>query len=203
MNPHFIFNSLNTILQFIITKNNGKAELYLTKFSKLLRKLLETNTNEAISISDEVEILNKYLEIEALRFNSVFISDIKIDAKINPVTAFIPHMLIQPFVENAIWHGLRTKVGEKNLNIVFELINQKTLLCTIEDNGVGRNKKQKEEQITLTKNKSLAIAFINQRLELFSKIHATNYNLSILDIVNEQGNSLGTKVELYIPIFTL
>ncbi|MDX2172120.1 MAG: histidine kinase [Bacteroidota bacterium] len=199
MNPHFIFNSLNTILQFIIINDNGKAELYLTKFSKLLRKILETNTYEAISLTDEIEILNRYLEIESLRFNSVFLSEIKISKEIDPNETFIPHMLIQPFIENAIWHGLRTKEGEKQLLVKFELVNEKTLFCMIDDNGIGRDNINKSGSIN-HKNKSLGINFILQRLELLKEIHKMDYKLEMLDKVDEQGNSLGTTVEMYLPI---
>ncbi len=199
MDPHFIFNSLNTILQFIITSENKKAELYLTKFAKLLRKLLESNTKDSISLEDEIDLLNKYLEIESIRFAKVINTIIEIDKTINPSTIFIPHMLIQPFVENAIWHGLRLKEGDKTLKISFTYFNDKCLKCTIDDNGVGRNDLQQTE--SLEKNKSLAINFIRQRLDLLSKLNGFNYGLNIIDKKNEQGQSEGTKIEIDIPLF--
>jgi hypothetical protein len=198
MDPHFIFNSLNTILQFIIIKENDKAERYLTKFSKLIRKLLESNTKDSISLADELDIINKYLEIESIRFDKVFKPSVKIGKGINPENTFIPHMLIQPFVENAIWHGLRLKEGEKQLQISFELLSENCLLCIIEDNGIGRNKSKTDRKIE--KDKSLAINFIQQRLDLMSKLNAVNYTLKILDKQNTQGESNGTRVEITLPI---
>ena len=196
MDPHFVFNSLNAILQFIIIKDNDKAEVYLTKFSKLLRKLLESNTKEIISLEDEIDLLNKYLEIESLRFNTILNHQIIVSEVVIFKNRYIPHMLIQPFVENAIWHGLLNKEGEKKLIINFELLNEKTLLCTVDDNGVGRNKNKPNTQ----KDKSLALGFVKQRLDLMSKIYNCNYNLTIIDKVNSQGKSLGTKIELTLPI---
>lgn len=198
MDPHFIFNSLNTILQFIITKENAKAELYLTKFAKLIRKLLESNTHESISLEDELDILKKYLEIESLRFDKVFEPFIEIGSGIDPPHTYIPHMLIQPFVENAIWHGLRLKEGEKLLRIRFELINEKTLLCVIDDNGIGR--KKENLNTGFEKNRSLAINFIKQRLELMSRKYEMNYSVEIIDKYFENGQVDGTRIELKLPI---
>lgn len=198
MDPHFIFNSLNTILQFIIIKENEKAELYLTKFSKLIRKLLESNTKECIRLADELDILNKYLEIEALRFDESIVLEIKLNDNIDANTLCIPHMMIQPFVENAIWHGLRLKKGEKQLRISFELINEKCLLCAIDDNGIGRSEQPKENRIE--KDSSLAINFIQQRLDLMSKLNDVNYTLNIFDKKNIKGESEGTHIEIKLPI---
>jgi two-component sensor histidine kinase len=199
MDPHFIFNSMNTIQQFIITKENDKAELYLSKFSKLIRKLLESNTNESISLTDEIEILNGYLEIEALRFNSEIDVQIKFGKDIDADETHIPHMMIQPFVENAIWHGLRLKEGNKRLEVEFEKKDETTLFCSINDNGIGReDKKNDKKDIQL--NRSLAINFIKQRLELLSKKFKKKYHLEISDKKDDRNNSLGTKVELTLPI---
>ena len=196
MDPHFIFNSLNTILQFIIIKDNEKAEIYLTKFSKLIRKILESNTYEAIALGDEIDILEKYLEIESLRFNTVFNHTIVFSESISLIDTFIPHMLIQPFVENAIWHGLRTKKGDKKLIVSFELVNEKILLCIIEDNGVGRSINSNKNE----KDKSLALNFIKQRLDLMSKTLPGTYKFTIIDKTDNLGKSMGTKIELTIPI---
>ena len=107
MNPHFIFNSLNSIQQLVTLDEKEKAQYYLSNFSRLMRKLLESTTKDNISLADEVDILNRYLEIESLRFNHVFKYQIQVDPKINTEATFIPHFLIQPFVENAIKHGLK------------------------------------------------------------------------------------------------
>ena len=195
MNPHFIFNSLNSIQQLVTLDEKEKAQYYLSNFSRLMRKLLESTTKDNISLIDEVDILNRYLEIESLRFNHVFKYQIQVDPKINTEATFIPHFLIQPFVENAIWHGLLPKKGDKTLSIQFQLVNQNKILCTIDDDGVGRKFK-----IQTIEKKSLAINFIKQRLELMNKNLGTDLSLDIIDKVDADGNSLGTQVILYLPI---
>lgn len=192
MDPHFVFNSLNTILHFIITSENEKAEKYLTKFSKLLRLMLETSTLETISLKEEIDLIHKYLEIESLRFSDVFTPKIILNENVTPNEIFIPHMMIQPFVENALWHGLRGKLDEKHLKLEFKNYDADTLLIIIEDNGVGI------KNITTTgkyKTKSLGLGFIRQRLELLGKIHNKTYFLKISD-----AHPTGTRVELTIPI---
>ncbi len=198
MDPHFIFNSLNTILQFIIVNENKKAELYLTKFAKLVRKLLESNTNESISLEDEIDLIDKYLEIESIRFDKKIKTIIEVDATIDPSAIFIPHMLVQPFIENAIWHGFRLKEGELILKVLFEWKNQKCIRCIIDDNGTGRNEETSDNP--LEKNKSLAINFIRQRLDLLSKINNCEYGLTIIDKKDAEGKSEGTRVEICLPL---
>jgi hypothetical protein len=198
MNPHFIFNSLNAIQQFISLKENEKAEFYLSSFSRLIRKLLENTTKENVSLSDEIDILKHYLEIESLRFNHVFNYTIEVDKKIDIITTYIPHFLIQPFVENAIWHGLLPKKGDKLLSVTFQLVTESKIICTIDDNGVGR--KYKKTLQKFEKDKSLAISFIQQRLDLMNKNLGMDLNLEIIDKEDKDGNSEGTKVVLYLPI---
>lgn len=197
MNPHFMFNALNTIQQFIITNENEKAQYYLSKFSILIRKLLENTAKDSNSLADEIDILNKYLEIESLRFNNVFKYSIDVDKRINAAKTFIPHFLIQPFVENAIWHGLLTKEGNKNLTISFESINETKIACIIDDNGVGRRASEAKQSL---EKKSLAINFIQQRLDLMNKMMQEGFKIIITDKLNDKGNSDGTKVTITMPI---
>jgi len=197
MNPHFMFNSLNTIQQFIITNENEKAQYYLSKFSRLVRKLLEHTTKDNISLADEIDLLNRYLEIESLRFNNVFKYDIVTDKKIDTAKTFIPHFLIQPFAENAIWHGLLAKGGDKNLHISFELVNEHKIICIIDDNGIGRKNSELQRD---SEKKSLAINFIQQRLDLINKTMKGDYKINIIDKVDEKGNSEGTKIVITLPI---
>jgi hypothetical protein len=198
MNPHFIFNSINSIQQFISLHENDKAEFYLSNFSRLLRKLLENSTKDNLSLTDEIDVLSRYLEMEVLRFSNVFKYTIVVDKKIDAETTFIPHFLIQPFVENAIWHGLLPKQGDKILSINFELINEKKIVCIIEDNGVGRNFKKEAKKFG--KDKSLAINFIQQRLDLMNKNLDLDLSLTITDKVDKDGIGTGTKVVIYLPI---
>lgn len=198
MNPHFIFNSLNTIQQFIIINDNEKAQLYLSKFSRLLRMILENNIKDNITLEEEITIIEKYLEIESLRFNNVFSYKLVVGGGIKPEAIHIPRFLIQPFVENALWHGLLPKDGDKQLQVLFEVMNEKTLCCAIEDNGVGRKQEQLGEEGE--KNKSLAINFIQQRLQLMAKLYNAAYGLLIIDKTKPTGQSDGTKVIITIPI---
>lgn len=196
MDPHFIFNALNSIQKFIIVNDNENAQVYLTKFARLLRKMLESNEQENISLGDEIDLLNKYIEIESLRFNSDFIPVISLGKGIDPMNIFIPHMLIQPLVENAIWHGLISKKGEKKLLLHFELIDENTLSCKIEDNGVGRKHEKDKNEFQF---RPLALNFIKQRLELMSKIYNKYYSLNIIDN-KENENNVGTTAIITLPI---
>ncbi|MDO9000702.1 MAG: histidine kinase [Bacteroidota bacterium] len=193
MNPHFLFNSLNTLHNFILLNDIDIASDYLVKFSKLIRKILDSNMHDNISLDFEIEILEKYLEIENLRFEKNINFSIIIDDEIKPSSVKIPIMMLQPFVENAIWYGLLNKAGEKNITINFSLLEKKYIYCTIEDNGTGR---KKESLTNLVEKKSLATNFIKQRLELLNKIHNLNCSLTIEDKPNNQG----TIVKIVLPI---
>lgn len=194
MNPHFIFNSLNTLHNFILTNNVDDASDYLVKFSKLVRKILDSNMHESNSLELEIELLERYLEIENLRFEEHINYQIIIDDAVVPSAINIPIMMLQPFVENAIWYGLLNKQGEKKLTISFSLFEDKYIYCTIEDNGTGR----KKNVINYVEKKSLATAFIEQRLDLLNKIHGLKCSLYIEDKPNAQG----TIVKIILPILT-
>lgn len=198
MNPHFIFNSMNSIQQLMLSDNVENANKYLVKFSRLLRKILESNTEEFISIDNEIDILNKYIEIESLRFKHSFRYEIIADPRFKGSNIRIPQMLIQPFVENAIWHGLLPKKDNGKLTITFEYINKEILSCTIDDAGVGRSSSASIESIG--KNKSLGILFITQRLELMKKIWGGDYNLTITDKTDSEGIASGTQIKIIMPI---
>ncbi|MCC6372583.1 MAG: histidine kinase, partial [Bacteroidia bacterium] len=167
MNPHFVFNSLNAINHLIMTGENEKAEPYLGKFANLIRELLESNTKESISLKEEEGILNGFLEMESRRFSKSFNYSIKIDEALNTDATHIPHMMVQPFIENAIWHGLLAKDGERLVNVHFTYDTDKTLKCVVEDNGIGREASAKKHNTF--KSKSLALSFVKQRLELLSE----------------------------------
>lgn len=192
MNPHFIFNSLNSIQNLILNKHNDEANVYLLKFSKLMRKILESNTTENISLADEIDILKRYLELEQLRFQEDFTYSITLDDSVKSTQIRIPIMMIQPFVENAIWHGLMNKEGERILEIRFSIEDEKYLLCIVEDNGLGRV----ERENVLKEKKSLATFFVRSRLDLINKIHNLECDLQIID----KPNFGGTKVVLRLPI---
>jgi hypothetical protein len=198
MNPHFIFNSLNTIQRFILDQDPDNAHEYLVRFSKLLRKLLESSTKETILLSEEIDILNNYVETESLRFDHSFEFEIRSEFN-KSAKIYIPFMLVQPFIENAIWHGLLPRSDRRKLSVRFSDYDEKRLLCVVDDNGVGREFSNLNKDPG--KKQSLAIDFITQRLELLSKLHGVNYYAKIIDKKNERNESLGTTVEILIPKF--
>lgn len=197
MNPHFVFNSLNTLHRFILESKVEEAEKYLTKFSILLRKLIESSTSDKITLQEEIEILKGYLTIEKMRFSNSFDYEIKVDIA-NTNEIYIPFMLIQPFVENALWHGLMAKKGDRLLTIHFKRLDALRLLCEVEDNGVGRAAAAINRDPL--KKKSLAIDFITQRMELFKKTKGIDCGFKVLDKKDDNNQSLGTKIEITLPI---
>jgi hypothetical protein len=192
MNPHFVFNSLNTLQTFILKNENDRANDYLVKFSKLMRKILENNTTESISLEMEIDILKKYLDIENLRFEESIMYTVSIDPLLNASATRIPIMMLQPFIENAIWHGLLVKTGTKTLTISFSLFQSQYIQCIIEDNGLGK----RESEHSSSEKESLGIRFVEQRLQLFNKIHNLDCNLSI----HFKPGNTGTIVIINLPI---
>jgi len=192
MNPHFIFNSLNAIQDFILKGHNEEAGDYLIKFSKLVRKILQSNGSEFISLSTEMEILSGYLEIEELRFGKEFNYLIICDSAINKDQILIPIMMIQPFVENAIWHGLKKKDGDKILRVSFKRLGNSHLLCLVDDNGIGIKNAQKLEN---EEKRSMAIIFVKSRLELYNTLYNQGSSLEII----EKENDSGTIAKIILP----
>lgn len=198
MNPHFVFNSLNSIKHFVMKKENDKAEMYLSKFAKLTRGLLESSTKESLTVKEEVDIITGYIEMESLRFGKSFSYLVDVDAAINQEQTHIPHMMIQPFVENAIWHGLLNKENNRILNVSFTLESNNSITCVVDDNGIGRAKSSQKE--TSLKKTSLALSFVTRRLELMRETLKINCSINIVDKVDEAGESKGTKVIIILPI---
>lgn len=198
MNPHFIFNAMSSVQEFILAGDNDNAHRYLGKFSRLLRKMLEGARDTAISLENEIDLLTKYIEIESLRFKQAFAYEISTDAQVAMDTILIPQMLIQPLVENAIWHGLLPKKDSGLLSIRFELLHNEALLCTVDDNGVGR--KFFTAAVAGPLKKSMAIELICQRLQLMTQERGRDYHMSIIDKVDAMGNPCGTRVTIQMPI---
>jgi tetratricopeptide (TPR) repeat protein len=195
MNPHFIFNTLGAI-QLMIRENNEKlAEESITKFSKLIRMVLENSEKKAVTIEDEIEALELYIAMEALRFD--FEYQIQVAEHLDVAYKEIPSMVIQPYVENAIKHGLYNKFNGGKLEIVLEEEGD-TLRCKIQDNGVGRAHTMK----TNASHKSMGTNITKQRLELLSSDKSKNPDPLYADLVSDSGEPKGTRVEILIPILT-
>lgn len=192
MNPHFIFNALNSIQSFITTNNTYEAEVFMSKFSMLVRKILENSTHKTISLEEEIETLQLYLELEKSRFEERFDFEIVEDAD---STLSIPPMLLQPFIENAIIHGMKDKSEKGHIHVRF-IEEEDRLICEVEDDGVGRLTKATE-----TTHKSLATSLTNDRITYFNEASSSGeYDLKIIDLQNDQGSLCGTKVILTIPL---
>ena len=193
MNPHFMYNCLNSIQNLVQKKQNDEAHLYLSKFAKLIRSVLNNSDKEEISLATELEMISNYVELEQLRFDIKFIVDT--NNKIDPYSVFIPPLILQPLVENAILHGLAPKQGERKLSIDIKY-NEPGIICvSIVDNGVGRN--QNEEKLTTSNGKG--IKFSQERLNLLAQKYGTEYKMEIDDLKDKQGLALGTKVQICFP----
>ncbi|MEP4534236.1 MAG: histidine kinase [Cyclobacteriaceae bacterium] len=192
LNPHFIFNALLAIQNFMLKNDGPKAALYLTKFSKLMREILESSRQEFIPLESEVELITNYLDIHKMRLNDAFDYSIEIDPQISPETDTIPPMFVQPFVENAIEHGISEKKSDGFIDIKFKK-NGDHIAIEILDNGKGLI------QQTSTAHKSLASTIIQERMALFNRTLQTKIQLVLDNIRNEQGEIQGTKVELKVP----
>ncbi|HSG68755.1 MAG TPA: histidine kinase [Bacteroidales bacterium] len=201
MNPHFIFNTLNSIQYYVFQNDRIASNDYMTKFAKLIRKTLENSEHPAIPIYEEIDALRLYLELESLRFKQKFTWTIDIDEDIDTYMYKIPTMLIQPFVENSIGHGLMHKNGTGNILVRMKL-GKDCINCSIEDNGIGR---QKAMEIKNNKNEnhvSLGTSITESRLKLVNSLYGKNMKVTYTDLHDKDGNASGTRVEICIPIIT-
>lgn len=198
MNPHFTFNAMNSIQKFILNKDPLSAQTYLSKYAKLIRRVLENNMKSFVKLGQEIEMLELYLEIEASRFEKKFDFEISLSNELQEDEYEIPPMIIQPYVENAIWHGLSNKEhGTGKIILNFTLEND-CIKCTIEDNGIGREKAKLYN--AKKEHTSVGMLITTQRLQ---KLHSEEYlgiQNEIIDLIDGQGNALGMKVVVYLPI---
>lgn len=195
MNPHFIFNALNSVNSFISENDQRSANKFLSNFSRLMRLVMENSEHNFIPLQKELEILKIYLQLEHFRFKDQFDYNVKIDEEVDEEEFEIPPMLIQPYIENAIWHGLRYKPSSGLLNLRLSA-KKNNLIVTISDNGIGRKKSAELKTDNQKKNKSTALKNIHQRIEIFNDLHQLKIEVIIKDL-NEDGT--GTYVELTIP----
>lgn len=202
MNPHFMFNALSSIQEFINNSDLEAANLYLSRFASLVRSVLNHSTQSRISLEEEMAQLQLYLTLENLRFNQCIHYDIIVKRPIQASKIFIPTMIIQPFVENALNHGLFHQKEEKELKVSFAEIEGNILHCQIEDNGIGRQRSLEINSQKKYKRQSKGIQVTRDRLALINQTNEGKIALEIEDLVNEQGEARGTKVHLMIPFST-
>ena len=188
MNPHFLFNSLNSV-QNLVQQNKGReAHLYLSDFAGLIRKVLNNSEKEEVSLAEELEMINQYLNLEKLRFD--FEYTISVDHEVDTHNTMVPSMLIQPFVENAILHGLQNKTDDRKLRVEIEKEHAGVKIC-IEDNGIGR---EAAGEISREKN-GKGTKLVKERLEILQQKNKEKYELKVIDLEDHSG----TRVEILIP----
>ena len=198
MNPHFVFNCLASISSFIMQNGKEDAMKYLSKFSKLMRLTLEFSKESAIPIDKEIEALQNYLELEQLRFNQKFDFKINKDSEIEDDTA-IPSLLLQPYVENAIIHGVAPKEGKGFIKIDFTQKDEQ-LICVIEDDGVGIDTSRELKKNSVNVHQSMALDISKKRLKTLEELENKKVNLKIEELKDENNNSRGTRITLELPL---
>lgn len=200
MNPHFIFNALNSIKLYIINNEPKIAAHYLNKFSKLIRKILEASTSKEFSLQEELETLDLYITLENIRFSNAIDFSIKVDENLNLKTLKVPPLILQPFLENSIWHGLSSKKSEKKILISITKFKENHLQIRIEDNGIGREAAAKIKVEKTIKRKSVGINLTKERLNNFTKNNKNKYAIIYKDLKDDNKKAIGTKVIIKIPL---
>ena len=193
MNPHFIFNALNSVNSFIAQNDERTANRYLTDFSKLMRNVLNNSEQDFIPLSKEIELLQLYLQLEHSRFKDKFDYEISIDKHLEISQFQIPPMLLQPYVENAVWHGLRYKKNKGKLHINIQKKDEKTLVISITDDGIGRTKSKELKTQNQKKQQSKGMHNIKKRIQILNEMYGDKVAVHIDDLYDDKS---GTKVVL-------
>lgn len=196
MNPHFLFNSLNSVNQFIAQNNELEANKYLTSYSNLMRNTMENSNKDFVTLGNEIENLTKYLELEHLRFKDKFDYKIYVDEKLDPETIWVPNMIVQPHLENAIWHGLRYKEEKGLLKMDFRL-DGKTIIITVDDNGIGPTKSNELKTHNQKAHESRGLTNTKERMTLLNELYKTKIDFSMTEKTTPE---TGTIIEITFPI---
>jgi len=201
MNPHFIFNALLSIRIYLQNSNVEDAMRYLNQFAKLIRSILTSSLEKEITLQEELDTMQLYVNIENIRFCNEIQYAVHIDERVDLKAIKIPSLILQPFIENALWHGLQPKEGEKLLTLEVALKNDEFVTITITDNGIGRKKTMEvaSEKVN-TQKKSIGINLTLRRLQNFSKNLRNTYALRFIDLYDEQEHPAGTQVLIDLPI---
>ncbi len=196
MNPHFIFNCMNSIKSLIQKKEDDKAVVYLTTFSKLIRTIFQNSDKREITLYDEIETCRLYTQLESMRFGNKFSYSFSIDDTIDLKSFPVPALIIQPFIENAIWHGIMPKEDGGYVNVTVKK-DKENICCIIDDNGIGREmSKQNKFKSEVLTHQSKGVHLTQSRLDLDNLINERHASLEIIDKKDEQGNTIGTTVIL-------
>lgn len=201
MNPHFMFNALNSIKLYIIENDKKKATSYLNKFSKLMRKILVASSIQETTLAEEIETMELYMSIENIRFSNEIDFSVIIDSSLNLESIKIPPLVLQPFLENSLWHGLSSKGEGKKMTIHIHKISSEYIQIEITDNGIGREASAKIKAKKSINRESVGINLTNDRLSNFSKNLKNEYSINYEDLKDENNIALGTKVVIKFPLF--
>lgn len=200
MNPHFVFNCLNSINTFILLNDPKNASGYLQKFSKLIRKVLDASRSEFISLRDELDTLRYYIELEQMRYGGRFTYQITTQENLPLDAIELPPMLVQPFVENAIWHGLMNRDGNDGMLRLDATQTGNILRIIVEDNGIGRKKAAELKSRSAITHKSHGMQVTDDRIKIINELYNTHAKIVIEDLHDNQGKPTGTRVILTIPV---
>lgn len=201
MNPHVIFNTLNSIQQYILNNDVDNAVSYLSSFSKLMRRILNNSNERYVTLTDEIEAVSLYLQLESMRLGNRFSYKIDVDSDVDANNIEVAPLIVQPFVENAIIHGLVPKKDDCFLSIRFSKLSENKLLCVVEDNGVGRKLSEKTKQEKGASHKSYGMSITRRRLETLTKISNDDFSVEVVDLYDDKGVASGTRVNIIISFY--
>jgi len=197
MNPHFIFNSLNSISDYIAKNDTAQADRYLTKFARLMRMILENSEQKEVPLSEDLKALELYMKLEALRMNHKFTYEITVADDIDAAITLVPPLILQPFVENSIWHGIAQKEGTGKITIHIKKENEHMINCIVEDDGIGRKQSAAVKiNIPKTGKTSLGMKITQTRIDILNKIKNTKATVQLSDLAQ------GLRVEVKLPLVT-
>ena len=200
MNPHFLFNSLNSVKAYIGQNDNRKAQIYLGKFSQLMRRILQNSKNKTVRLNDELEALRLYLDLEAMRFDPSFDYRIQIGEQVNEDFIEIPPLILQPYIENAIWHGLMHKDKGDRILLIDISRHGDYIKLVVEDNGIGRARAAKLKTRSASKHQSMGMQITGDRLRYLKEMYGLDAEVSVTDLKDKPNQDCGTRVEVLLPI---
>jgi len=197
MNPHFIYNSLNSVNNYISKSDEKAANKFLSDFSRLMRSVMDNSKHDFVTLSSEIQILEVYLKLEHSRFSDKFDYQFDVSKELEAEQYLVPPMLIQPFIENAIWHGLRYRNDKGLLNVSVNK-DKDAIKVLIQDNGIGRKKSEELKTKNQKEHASTGLKNIENRISIINQLYHTKIGLAIIDIEDE--HETGTHVTLTIPL---
>jgi len=201
MNPHFIFNCLNSIQQFIFDGDELAANNYISGFARLIRATLHNSSRPFISVTDEVAYLSTYLSLEKMRFKDKMEYFVEVDPAIDQENTLLPPMLIQPYVENCMRHGLRHKASGKGYILITMSQEEGRLMVVVEDNGIGRKKAMEYKSREHIEYQSKGMSMTADRIRIISAVYGGDITVKVEDVMNEDGKPAGTRILISLPEF--